>query len=71
MKLGLWIDQKGWSRQKFADEASVHPVTVSKWVTGRMTPRPQQMMRIEEITGGEVAPQDFYPKGNISAPEAA
>lgn len=60
MRLGLWLDSRRIPRAAFARLVGVHPVTVTKWVTGTMLPRPEAMDAILRATDGAVAPNDFY-----------
>ncbi|MEV0699086.1 helix-turn-helix transcriptional regulator [Saccharopolyspora sp. NPDC050389] len=46
------IQARGLSRKDFADLVGVTPAAVSSWTTGRVTPRPATMHRIEEVLGG-------------------
>lgn len=40
---------------------------VKKWRYGERLPRPEQLRRIAEVTGGQVTPNDFV----LEAPEPA
>lgn len=59
MTLDDWLSEQKMSRAAFAEEASVHPVTVSKWIKRRMQPRAKQYEVISKITQGAVTPNDF------------
>lgn len=51
--LRSYVKSKGLTQDQFAKALGVRPATVSAWVNGT-TPRPDQMARIDEITGGEI-----------------
>ncbi len=46
-----WIDEYGSAR--LAKELDVHLTTVGKWLRGHC-PRPEQMTKIKELSGGRV-----------------
>jgi transcriptional regulator with XRE-family HTH domain len=60
MTLSDYLAEAGLTRAAFAARVRAHPITVSKWATGRTVPRPAQMHRIAQETGGAVQPADFY-----------
>lgn len=45
---------------QFAELLTVHPVTVARWESGALIPRRRMMARIQQATGGQVTPADFY-----------
>ena len=60
MKLSVYLTTKEITVADFA--AAVGDVSASgvrKWVYEERVPRPDQLRRIAEITGGEVTPNDF------------
>ena len=60
MRLTDWLRLDGSPDQRsFADRIGVHPVTVSKYATGRMVPRPDVAARIEAVTANQVTIADF------------
>ena len=59
MNLGKWLDENGLDRATFAATVGVHPVTVTKWITGRMMPRREALRAIERETKGAVVATDF------------
>lgn len=63
MKLSEWLATRGETQAEFAarPELGVHPITVTKWVTGRQMPRAARMAAIERVTAGAVRAGDFYP----------
>jgi transcriptional regulator with XRE-family HTH domain len=44
----------------FADRLGVSVQAVHRYLNGERLPRPDVMVRIAEITGGAVKPNDFY-----------
>lgn len=61
MKLEKYLDQAGLSAGKFGRLGGWADETVRQWANGGRIPRYAQMMRIVELTDGEVQPADFYP----------
>ena len=60
MRLATYLSANQISVEDFASllgEVSASGVT--KWVRGERVPRPDQMRRIAELTGGQVKPNDF------------
>lgn len=71
MDLSDWLDANKLTRAEFAEKASVHPVTVSKWITRKMQPRPHHFEAISRVTGGDVTANDFIGPRVLKADEAA
>jgi transcriptional regulator with XRE-family HTH domain len=61
MDLRSYLDARDMSIAVFADLLGVSVQTVHRYVNGDRLPRPDVMVRIAEITGGAVKPNDFYP----------
>jgi transcriptional regulator with XRE-family HTH domain len=60
MKLAKYLNDRDLSSRKFASEmGGVSASGVRKWIYGERIPRPDQMRKIAEITGGLVEPNDF------------
>ena len=60
MKLSDYIAETGVSIDQFADDVGEVSISgVRKWLHGQRVPRPEQMRRIDEITGHRVMPNDF------------
>ncbi|MDP9809392.1 transcriptional regulator with XRE-family HTH domain [Rhizobium tibeticum] len=60
MKLAQYLTDKKISPEQFA--ANMGDMSVSgirKWMYGERVPRPDQMRKIAELTGGLVEPNDF------------
>lgn len=69
MTLGEYLDGASITRRAFAARLGVHPVTVTKWVTGSQRPSWPLMARIRAATEGRVTAADF--EAADDAPEAA
>lgn len=67
MKLAQYLTDKNISPEQFAaDMGGLSVSGIRKWMYGERVPRPDQMRKIAELTGGLVEPNDF-----ILTPEAA
>lgn len=67
MKLAQYLTDKNIPLEQFAaDMGGLSASGVRKWIYGERVPRPDQMRKIAELTGGLVEPNDF-----ILASEAA
>jgi transcriptional regulator with XRE-family HTH domain len=61
MKLDHYMTLHGLDDEAMASRiGEVGATGVRKWRLGERVPRPDQMRRIHEATGGEVEPNDFY-----------
>lgn len=60
MKLKEWIEKEHKTQQEVADAIGVAQGQVSAWCSGDKMPRPENIRKIVEYTGGEVQPNDFY-----------
>lgn len=54
-----------------AEHVGVSRAGARKWVYGERTPRPQQMLRVMELTGGLVTANDFLAPRSTPSEEAA
>lgn len=61
-KLKQWLKDHNMTGAEFAAAIGVQQACVSLWLTGLRFPRPENMQKITEYTGGEVTPNDFYNK---------
>lgn len=43
------LDELGWTQAQLAEGVEVYQQTVSKWIKGETTPRPQRLRRIEGV----------------------
>lgn len=69
MTLSDYIHVQGLSAHQFAERlGGVTASGVTKWARGDRVPRPDQMRRIYEVTGGVVSPNDFFLIERSSAP---
>ena len=60
MKLAAYMSLHDLTDEEMASQ--IGEVSVSglrKWLRDERTPRPDQMRRIDEVTGGAVTPNDF------------
>ena len=60
MKIEEWMQRENKTQQEVADALGVSQGVVSLWLKGERLPRPENMQKIVELTGGEVQPNDFY-----------
>lgn len=58
MTLREWLDQSGTTQVVFAARIGVAQSTVARWCAGVM-PRPDQLRRIRDLTGGAVTADSF------------
>lgn len=68
MTLPDYLTQSGLTASAFAALVGVNVSTVTRWARGERWPRPEQIIRVEQVTGGQVTAQDFLPP---AAPAAA
>lgn len=59
-------EQKGLSREVLAVGADMSPVTLWRYETGQRSPTAEQLEKLAEVMGVEVA--DFFPKAQASLP---
>lgn len=59
MKLAVWLDENGQTREWLCEQLGVSASTVDKWCNGRIIPRPERIAKIEELTAGQVTLQDW------------
>lgn len=59
MKLSEWLNRVDKSRDQFAAEIGVDPVSVGRYVTGERRPRWDVIAKIHRATGGQVSANDF------------
>lgn len=60
MKLAQYLTEQNISHEQFAaDMGGLSVSGVRKWLYGERVPRPDQMRKIAELTGGRVEPNDF------------
>lgn len=61
MKLADFLRTNRVSDIEFGSQVNASTGAVRKWRSGERIPRPEQMVRIREATGGAVTADDFYP----------
>jgi|APPan5920702963_1055757.scaffolds.fasta_scaffold74239_2 DNA-binding transcriptional regulator YdaS (Cro superfamily) len=60
MKLSIWMIENDMDDKAFAKRMGVSIYGVQKWRLGVSVPRATQLLKILEITAGEVTPNDFF-----------
>jgi hypothetical protein len=60
MKLNKYMKIHALDNAQMAEKLACSPFAVRKWRYGGRMPRPDQMVRIADVTGGAVMPNDFY-----------
>lgn len=60
-KLGAWMADNGVSCTVFAKDLGASKATVSMLCSGKVMPSWPMMLRIAQITGGSILPNDFIP----------
>ena len=66
MKLSQWLDTNGLTQIAFAARLGVPQSSVSRWCSGAI-PSPNNIRRIAEVTGGQVAPAVWYSQDESAA----
>ena len=64
MDISSYIEKEKMTLAVAAHELGVTRQAIDLWVKGKRIPRPAQMMRIAEWSGGKVTPASFYPEGS-------
>jgi predicted transcriptional regulator len=59
MKLADFLAQKSITHTDFAALIGVSQVSVTRYIAGRRTPRPNVLQRIRDVTEGNVTANDF------------
>ncbi len=60
MKLAQYLTDKNITPEQFASDMGGLSVSgIRKWMYGERVPRPDQMRKIADLTGGLVEPNDF------------
>lgn len=58
-KLAGWLAERQMTQEQFAELVGSTQGSVARWISGLRTPRPAQVRKIKEITGGQVTANDF------------
>lgn len=66
MRLGDWLHRQQMTRESFGELVGVHHSAVTKWVHGRM-PRREHLIKIGQVTNGQVTADDFVEDEAASA----
>ena len=61
MDLRRYLNARDMPIAVFAEMLGVSVQTVHRYLNAERLPRPDVMVRIAEVTGGAVKPNDFYP----------
>lgn len=69
MKLSDWITREGLSHQEVGDRIGKSQAAVSRYVSGKRMPDEETLIKIFEVTGGEVCPNDFVALPDLPSPE--
>ena len=69
MQMLDYLKKRGLSKYKAAKELEIQWTTLWRWTTGRSTPTPQMMQKVNEWSGGKVTPNDWLitPKTAVAA----
>jgi len=60
MKLAAYLSENNLTETAFAQVVGVSQVTINRYIQGKRFPDPGIIIRIEAVTGGRVAPADWY-----------
>lgn len=66
MQLEAFMKDRQMDAAAVAAAVGVSPEAVRKWLRGERIPRPAQMRRIVQMSGGEVRPADFYAEAEVA-----
>lgn len=70
MRLRTYRDQQGLTQDELGALIGVSGVTVSRYEVGARIPGKAEMLRIVEVTGHAVTPNDFYDLPTAAQPES-
>lgn len=59
MKLRAWLEHTRTTQTELAGSLGVSVATVSRWVNGEQSPRIEQAIAMEKISGGDVAVEEW------------
>ena len=60
MQFSEYINQKNIRQEDAAAELETTQASICRWIKGQNIPRPEQMEKITEWSGGKVTANDFY-----------
>lgn len=61
MKLTDYLEQNGITKKFFSNKIGVNPTHLSRWLSGKTTPRVDYIIEIEKATNGAVSAKDWIP----------
>lgn len=70
MKFDEWLKKEEKTVAEVSRELDLTHCVVLKWANGEQIPREENMLRLVELTHGEVMPNDFYGVGEKETTEA-
>lgn len=53
-KLGVWVDEHGWTRQQLADELGITLASAARFCSDARRPSLEMAVKIEDLTQGAV-----------------
>jgi len=54
-----WLDSAGMSQSDLARELGVTRQAVSAWLRGKSKPSLRKLLKLEDLTGGQLGPRTF------------
>lgn len=60
MQFSEYVNKQNITQEELADILDTTQASICRWLKGENIPRPEQMARITEWSGGEVTANDFY-----------
>ena len=60
MQFSEYVDKQNITQEELAAILDTTQASICRWLKGENIPRPEQMARITEWSGGEVTANDFY-----------
>jgi transcriptional regulator with XRE-family HTH domain len=67
MKFTEYMRWRDLDDSQMAAQIGCSASAVVKWRRGERVPRPQQIIRIREVTDGRVGPEDWFPSKEAAA----
>jgi DNA-binding transcriptional regulator YdaS (Cro superfamily) len=65
MTLGEWMTLHGYNDERMAELIGVNQSTVNRIRNGVQKPSGQTIVRVEEVTKGQVNAADFFRRNNV------
>ena len=60
MQFSEYVDKQNITQEELAAILDTTQASICRWLKGENIPRPEQMAKITEWSGGEVTANDFY-----------